>query len=130
METLPNGIRPDHIAAEVADAILAVAVLTPNARRAVASALRHMAETYTEDYSDRDKSDAMDAFSRLCIAVNAVEDHRERDRKRAYRAERRERHGITVEPCYEPATAESERENIDALTVEYADIALDEVEVS
>jgi hypothetical protein len=130
VETLPNGIRPDHIAGEVADAILAVAVLTPERRRAVAAALHHMANTYTEDYADRDKADAMTTFSRLCLAVNAVEGRRERNLKRAYRAERRKLHGITVERDTRPSPEILSQENIEALSVEYAAIALDEVEVS
>ena len=126
METLPNGIRADHIATEVADAILAIAVLTPQARRPVAAALQHMAGTYTDTYEDCDKADAMTAFSRLVLAVEAVETRRERDRARAYRAERRKRHGIRVEPDHRPAPVTLSAENAEALAVEAAAAALDE----
>jgi hypothetical protein len=119
---LPNGIEPVDCAAESADVLLAAAVLNPETRRELIWLWSNAATRYSDKYRDLDAADLCRAVSNLLARIDAIEKRRNRSRGGSCKVE------PDTRPA--PAVADMSQENIDALAVEYAAIALDEVEVS
>lgn len=120
-----------EVSADVAAAVRAVEVLDSEDRRAIAAALERMANIYSREYDDaHGKADALTEFSRLCLAIEAEAKRRDRDTARAYRAMRRDHHGVSVEDDRRPGPHPDAitAENAEALVIEAAGAALDEVE--
>lgn len=116
---LPNGIEPVDCAAETSDLLLSAAVLNPKSRRELIWLWSRAAERYTSKYPDLDAADLCRSVANLLARIDAIEARRYRRRGGS----------CAVEPDTRPAPAPDaiSQENADALAIEYAEIAIDEI---